>query len=150
MLNVFPVLRKIRFKLPARYRGALSAKQSRSRNRPFVIGLLNGLMIACGPLQAMYVMAAGTGSAIEGAKMLFTFGIGTLPVLLSFGFLTSLISGALTSMQHAHPTAQSQKVESWPNPLSAKFSRRPPSGEEAVIASPPHRFGAPCFCAGPV
>ncbi len=28
--------------------------------------------------------------------MLFTFGIGTLPVLLSFGLLTSMISGALT------------------------------------------------------
>ena len=61
-----------------------------------MIGLLNGLMIACGPLQAMYVMAAGTGSAIEGAKMLFTFGVGTLPILLGFGFLTTLISGALT------------------------------------------------------
>ena len=96
MLNVFPVLRKIRFKLPAARSCALSGQQTRSRKRPFVIGLVNGLMIACGPLQAMYVMAAGIGSAIEGAKMLFTFGIGTLPVLLSFGFLTSLISGALT------------------------------------------------------
>ncbi len=95
MLNVFPALRRIRFKLPANV-ARFVGQQSRSRNRPFVIGLLNGLMIACGPLQAMYVMAAGTGSAIEGAKMLFTFGIGTLPVLLSFGFLTSLISGALT------------------------------------------------------
>ena len=96
MLNVFPVLRKIRLKLPAALSWALSGQQTRSRKRPFVIGLLNGGMIACGPLQAMYVMAAGTGSALEGAKMLFTFGIGTLPVLLSFGFLTSLISGALT------------------------------------------------------
>ena len=33
-----------------------------------MIGLLNGLMIACGPLQAMYVMAAGTGSAVEGRE----------------------------------------------------------------------------------
>jgi len=44
----------------------------------------------------MYVMAAGTGSALEGAKMLFAFGAGTLPVLLSFGVLATLISGALT------------------------------------------------------
>ncbi|WGJ14537.1 sulfite exporter TauE/SafE family protein [Methylocapsa sp. D3K7] len=96
MLNIFPVLRKIRLKLPASLSWVLSGQQTRSRKRPFMIGLLNGLMIACGPLQAMYVMAAGTGSALEGAKMLFTFGIGTLPVLLSFGFLSSLISGALT------------------------------------------------------
>lgn len=96
MLNVFPVLRKIQIKLPAALSWALTGKQARSRGRPFVIGLLNGGMIACGPLQAMYVMAAGTGSAIEGAKMLFTFGVGTLPVLLSFGFLTSLISASAT------------------------------------------------------
>ena len=95
MLNLFPVLRQIRLKLPADM-SRFIGQQSGSRNRPLVIGLLNGLMIACGPLQAMYVMAAGTGSALEGAKMLFTFGIGTLPVLLSFGVLTSLISAALT------------------------------------------------------
>ncbi|HUZ91529.1 MAG TPA: sulfite exporter TauE/SafE family protein [Methylocella sp.] len=97
MLSLFPILRKIRLKLPAgvtRFAGQHS--RSRNRNRPLMIGLSNGLMIACGPLQAMYVMAAGTGSAIAGAKMLFTFGAGTLPVLLSFGFLSSLISGTLT------------------------------------------------------
>ncbi len=96
MLSLFPALRRIRLKLPASLSWAVSGQRTRSRGHPFVIGLLNGLMIACGPLQAMYVMAAGTGSAIEGAKMLFSFGVGTLPVLLSFGFLTSLISGALT------------------------------------------------------
>ena len=67
-----------------------------ARHRPFVIGLLNGLMIACGPLQAMYVMAAGTGSPVEGAKTLFVFGLGTLPVMLAFGALTTVLSGAVT------------------------------------------------------
>ena len=59
---------------------------------PFVIGLLNGLMIICGPLQAMYIMAAGTGSPVEGAKMLFVFGLGTLPLMMGFGFLASALS----------------------------------------------------------
>ena len=95
MLNLFPVLRKIPLRLPAGV-SRFVGQHSRSRNRPLMIGLLNGLMIACGPLQAMYVMAAGTGSPIEGAKMLFTFGAGTLPVMLGFGFLSSMISGALT------------------------------------------------------
>ncbi len=95
MLNLFSPLRRIRLKMPAALERFLG-KQTSSHHRPFVIGLLNGLMIACGPLQAMYVMATGTGSAVEGAKMLFTFGIGTLPVLLSFGVLTTLISGSLT------------------------------------------------------
>ena len=54
-----------------------------------MIGLLNGLMLGCGPLQAMYVMAAGTGSPQEGATMLFFFGLGTLIPLLSFGLIAS-------------------------------------------------------------
>ena len=53
-------------------------------------------MIACGPLQAIYVMAAGTGSAIEGAKSLFVFGAGTLPVMLGFGLVTGYVSGRAT------------------------------------------------------
>jgi sulfite exporter TauE/SafE/copper chaperone CopZ/LysM repeat protein len=95
MLGMFAPLRRFRFGLPAPARAFLE-RQSRTQHRPFIIGLLNGLMIACGPLQAMYVMAAGTGSALEGAKMLFAFGVGTLPVLVSFGLLTTLISGSLT------------------------------------------------------
>jgi sulfite exporter TauE/SafE/copper chaperone CopZ len=95
MLGLFAPLRRFRFGLPAPLQ-AFVEKEARGRHHPFVIGLLNGLMIACGPLQAMYVMAAGTGSAFEGAKMLFAFGLGTLPVLTAFGVLTTLISGALT------------------------------------------------------
>ncbi len=96
MLGLFAPLRRFRLGLPAPLQSFVYEKQVHSRHRPFVIGLLNGLMIACGPLQAMYVMAAGTGSAFEGAKMLFAFGVGTLPVLMSFGVLTTLISGSLT------------------------------------------------------
>jgi sulfite exporter TauE/SafE/copper chaperone CopZ len=95
MLGLFAPLRRFRFGLPAPLQ-AFVYKESHRRHQPFVIGLLNGLMIACGPLQAMYVMAAGTGSALEGAKMLFVYGLGTLPVLMSFGVLTTFISGALT------------------------------------------------------
>ena len=67
-------------------------KAYKKNSHPFVIGLLNGLMIICGPLQALYIMAAGTGSPIEGAKLLFAFGLGTLPVMLGFGLLTSVLS----------------------------------------------------------
>ena len=95
MLGLFAPLRRFRFGLPAPLQKVIN-KEARGRHHPFIIGLLNGLMIACGPLQAMYVMAAGTGSALEGAKMLFAFGLGTLPVLSAFGALTTFISGALT------------------------------------------------------
>ncbi|HET6376473.1 MAG TPA: sulfite exporter TauE/SafE family protein, partial [Methylocella sp.] len=94
MLNLFPPLRRIRFGFPKL--GRFLGQKTHRYSRPLFVGMLNGLNIACGPLQAMYVMAAGTGSAAEGAKMLFTFGIGTLPVLLSFGVLMTIISGELT------------------------------------------------------
>ncbi|MDP3026227.1 MAG: sulfite exporter TauE/SafE family protein [Nanoarchaeota archaeon] len=61
-------------------------------SRPLVTGLLNGLFIACGPLQAMYLYAMGTGSLVSGATSLFAFGLGTLPVMLGFGSLATIIS----------------------------------------------------------
>ncbi len=94
MLNIFPVLRKIQFKTPA-FLSKIVGKKS-EHSSPFVIGLLNGLMIACGPLQAIYIMAAGTGSVLEGAKLLFVFALGTLPVMLGFGFFSTYISSKAT------------------------------------------------------
>lgn len=95
MLEIFPALSHFQFKTPA-FVMRFVGKEYRKHSNPFVIGLLNGLMIICGPLQAMYVMAAGTGSWTQGAATLFFFGVGTLPLLLGFGFLTSLLSGTLT------------------------------------------------------
>ncbi|MDD1605771.1 MAG: sulfite exporter TauE/SafE family protein [Methylococcaceae bacterium] len=95
MLEIFPALNHFQFKTPS-FVMRFIGKEYRKHSNPFVIGLLNGLMIICGPLQAMYVMAAGTGSWLEGAMVLFFFGLGTLPLLLGFGFLTSLLSKNLT------------------------------------------------------
>ncbi|MDD2659451.1 MAG: sulfite exporter TauE/SafE family protein [Methylococcales bacterium] len=95
MLEVFPALSHFQIRTP-KFIMRFVGKEYRKRSNPFVIGLLNGLMIICGPLQAMYVMAAGTGSWTQGAAILFFFGIGTLPLLLGFGFLTSLLSANLT------------------------------------------------------
>jgi sulfite exporter TauE/SafE len=87
----FNLLRKFRLKTPRIIQKFISS-ESKENNGPFTTGLLNGLMIACGPLQAIYILAAGTGSALEGAKMLFVFALGTLPIMLGFGLLTSIIS----------------------------------------------------------
>ena len=95
MLEVFPALSHFQFKAP-KFVMRFVGKEYRKHSNPFVIGLLNGLMIICGPLQAMYVMAAGSGNWSQGAAILFFFGIGTLPLLLGFGFLTSLLSANLT------------------------------------------------------
>jgi len=95
MLNIFPGLRYIQLKTP-QFISNFTYKQKKVHSNPLVIGLLNGLMIACGPLQAIYIMAAGTGNMIEGAKLLFVFGLGTLPVMLSFGYITSFIGSKAT------------------------------------------------------
>jgi sulfite exporter TauE/SafE len=95
MLNIIPALRHFEFKPPA-FLMRFIGKEYRKHSNPFMIGLLNGLMIICGPLQAMYVMAAGTGSWSQGAATLFFFGVGTLPLLMGFGFLTSILSASLT------------------------------------------------------
>ncbi len=95
MLGVFKVLEHFQFRTPGFVMRFIS-KEYRKHSNPFVIGLLNGLMIICGPLQAMYVMAAGTGSWSDGAEIMFFFGLGTLPLMLGFGFLTSLLSHNLT------------------------------------------------------
>ena len=63
---------------------------------PFFTGLLNGLFLACGPLQAMYLYAAGTGNFFTGAISLAVFGLGTLPVMLGFGSLATVISHKTT------------------------------------------------------
>ena len=96
MLNIFPSLRKFQIKMPQFINKFVRSERKEHSNSPLVIGLLNGLMIACGPLQAIYIMAAGTGSMIEGAKLLFVFALGTLPVMLGFGYLTSIISKKAT------------------------------------------------------
>jgi len=90
-LRLLPVSRDLQLKAPAVLMKFLGGTLRRTSS-PFVIGLLNGLMIICGPLQAMYVLAAGTGSPLEGAKMLFFFGLGTLPLMMGFGFLASALS----------------------------------------------------------
>jgi len=95
MLNIIPALRKFQFKTP-KFISKFVGIKSKKHSNPLVIGLLNGLMIACGPLQAIYIMAAGTGSVLEGAKLLFIFALGTLPVMLGFGYFTSFVSNKMT------------------------------------------------------
>ncbi|MCK5872548.1 MAG: sulfite exporter TauE/SafE family protein [Methylococcales bacterium] len=95
MLNVFSILRYVRIKQPVSV--AKLAIKGRQRTRsPFFIGFFSGLLLGCGPLQAMYVMAAGTADPLVGAKILTLFGLGTLPALFSFGFLMQCFSSKAT------------------------------------------------------
>ncbi|WP_139904483.1 sulfite exporter TauE/SafE family protein [Clostridium thermarum] len=86
----FKVFRKFSIKLPHSV-----CKVKNSSNSSFVVGLFNGLM-PCGPLQTMQLFALGTGSAIKGALSMFMFSIGTVPLMLTFGALSGLLSKGYT------------------------------------------------------
>lgn len=94
MLDAIPTLRKMQIRQPT-FLNKINA-QFGGHAGPFVTGLLNGLMIACGPLLAIYIYAAGTGSFVQGATAAAVFGLGTLPVLFGFGMIASMISSQMT------------------------------------------------------
>lgn len=58
---------------------------------PISFGLLTGLM-PCAPLIAAQASAMATGSPVTGALAMVGFGLGTMPLMLIFGFASSLLS----------------------------------------------------------
>ncbi|TAN65786.1 MAG: heavy metal transport/detoxification protein [Methylobacter sp.] len=91
ILNVFSLLRRFSLRWP-RIINRQVADSLRRHRSPLSIGLLNGLVLGCGPLQAIYVMAAGTGDPLQGALFLLIFGLGTLLPLTGFGLFAVLLS----------------------------------------------------------
>ncbi len=85
----FPWLRRI-----TTIRTPSLVKYTKNRG-PVIFGLLNGLM-PCGPLQAMLIYAASTGSAFQGGLTMFIFGIGTIPLMFVFGNAISFFSHNFT------------------------------------------------------
>ena len=71
---------------------SLKYNYSNKSKSSFIIGLLNGLM-PCGPLQAMEIYALSTGNVFTGALSMFLFGIGTVPLMFSLGFIYNLFKG---------------------------------------------------------
>lgn len=92
MLNVFLFLRRFTLRMPTKVNRSIAEKFRQSPRDPFRIGLLNGLLLGCGPLQAMYIMAAGSGDPFQGGIILLMFGLGTLFPLLGFGLFASFLS----------------------------------------------------------
>lgn len=86
----FSAFRKFHIKLPH-----FACKAKNKTGSPLIVGLLNGLM-PCGPLQTMQLFALGTGSAAKGALAMFTFSLGTVPLMLTFGALSGLLSKGYT------------------------------------------------------
>lgn len=82
----FNIFRKFHIKLPH-----FACKVRNKSGSPFIVGLLNGFM-PCGPLQTMQLFALGTGSALKGSLSMFMFSLGTMPLMLTFGALSGLLS----------------------------------------------------------
>lgn len=89
MLGIFPWMRRFGFRLPRFLVVKIGRKSAESR-RPFVVGLLNGLM-PCGPLQAMELVALSAGSPFYGALAMLAFGLGTVPLMLGLGSLVAAL-----------------------------------------------------------
>lgn len=84
ILNI-PIFKKIKLSIP------VNCKVKNNSNSPFIVGILNGLM-PCGPLQTMQIYALSTGSFYLGAESMFIFAIGTVPLMVIFGSLSTLLS----------------------------------------------------------
>ena len=93
LMNAFPGLRRFGIRMPKFLSRA--ARGKKRADSPFYVGFLNGLM-PCGPLQAMQLYALGTGSMLGGALSMLTFGLGTVPLMFSFGAVSSFLSGKFT------------------------------------------------------
>lgn len=96
MLNIFPGLRKFNPRMPKVFARVIGQEKGVSKNRPFYVGLLNGLM-PCGPLQAMQLYALSTGNPIKGALSMFVFSLGTVPLMFGLGALSSFLSKQFTA-----------------------------------------------------
>ena len=94
MLNLFPWLRYLQIRLPKKLVSFITKKRI-GEKRPFIIGLLNGLM-PCGPMQSMQIIALGSGNPIVGAASMFVFSVGTVPLMLGLGTIVSAIGKKYT------------------------------------------------------
>lgn len=75
------------FRLPKLVGRGLSTLR---KHGAFAIGLANGLM-PCGPLQSMQLYAVASGSFLTGAASMFSFCLGTVPLVLLFGTAASAL-----------------------------------------------------------
>ena len=96
MLGVFPFLRRLQIRFPQKSIVKINQKK-RTEKRPFVVGVLNGLM-PCGPLQSMQIIALGSGNPISGAVAMFMFSLGTAPLMMGLGSLVSALGKKYTKM----------------------------------------------------
>ena len=89
LLGVFPFLRRITPHLPSGLAKKIYSAHKKQHG-VFFVGFLNGFM-PCGPLQAMWIVALASGSPVSGTLSMLFFSLGTLPLMLGFSSIISII-----------------------------------------------------------
>lgn len=89
MLGIFPWLRQFNLRMP-KFLAIRIGRKKAAGGQHFAVGLLNGLM-PCGPLQSMQLVALASGNPFTGALSMFSFSLGTVPLMLGFGSLVSAL-----------------------------------------------------------
>lgn len=90
MVQIIPRFEKTPFQLPQSCELPRNIR-GKYASKPLIIGLLTGLM-PCGQLQAMQLYALGTGSFLGGAATMFLFSLGTVPLMLLLGGISTYAS----------------------------------------------------------
>jgi sulfite exporter TauE/SafE len=96
MFNIHPIFRYFAIEPPkfiTRYIRR-KAKNTESFFAPLLLGALT-VFIPCGVTQAMMAVAVGTGSAIQGAALMFAFILGTSPVFFTVAYLAMKLGARL-------------------------------------------------------
>lgn len=94
MLGIFPALRRLSIKMPKFITKFIGSK-STTNTRPFIVGLLNGLM-PCGPLQSMQILALASANPFSGALSMLLFSLGTVPLMLGLGAIVTALGKKFT------------------------------------------------------
>lgn len=89
MLGIAPRLRGVIPKMPKKIMKKINSEKTR-RKQPFIVGLLNGLM-PCGPLYSMQLVALASADPIVGGLSMLMFSLGTVPLMLCFGSIVSVL-----------------------------------------------------------
>ena len=94
LLNVHPIFRYAIIQ-PPRFLSKLVRNQSKSKDlfAPAFLGALT-IFIPCGTTLAMEALAISSGSPILGAGIMGAFVLGTAPLFLGLGFLTTVLGDA--------------------------------------------------------
>lgn len=97
LLDVTTLLNKYQIRMP-KIPFVVNAEKSISNNKwaPIILGAIT-FFLPCGFTQSMQVYALSTGSFISGAMTMFTFALGTLPVIALISFASVKLSEAMKS-----------------------------------------------------